>query len=281
MNYLLAKTKAKRGRKGDMFKVLSDVSVFKLPDDLNNPKEYDTNYKLEDDEWFAITGFSTKEYCIEILKKRFIATDYNEIQKVDYGSIDFLCSIQAGVYFFQKLSSSQIIKRDYISFNDEPKFVVNEPIIVIDNFPDAIYIKTTDILYFKKLTSITSIFKGIDELYKEATEKETEEFLANDFIKLDNNYSAEKVKPANRKRIAMAMETLKKFTPTEKKDMYSYIREYCDELNFDETNENFIISDEEELKKLLFGIEQRYYTTKLGNERRLANSVTTLLAHNK
>ncbi|MFZ4402373.1 MAG: hypothetical protein ACOYO1_20270 [Bacteroidales bacterium] len=276
MNYLLAKTKAKRARKGDMFKVLSNVSVYQLPDDLNNPKEYDTNYKLEEDEWFAISSFSTKEYCIDFLKIRFISAGYNEIQRVDYGSIDFLCSIQDGVYFFQKLSASQIVRRDYISFNDEPKFIVNEPIIVIENLPDAIYIKNTDILYFKKLTSITGIFKGIDELYKEATEQETVEFLENDFIKLDKNYSAEKVKTANRKRIAMAMETLQKYTAVEKKDMFSYIREYCDNLNFDEANQNFTISDEEELKKLLFGIEQRYYTTRFGNERRLANSIITI-----
>lgn len=276
MNHLLAKTKAKRGRKGDMFKVLADVSVFKLPDDLSNPKEYDTNYKLEEDEWFAISSFSSKEYCIDFLKRRFISADHNEIQKVDYGSIDFLCSIQDGVYFFQKLSTSQVIKRNYISFNEEPKFIVNEPIIVIDNLPDAIYIKNTDILYFKRLTSITGIFKGIDQLYKEATELETEEFLGNDFIKLENSYSAEKVKTANRKRIAMAMETLQKFSPVEKKDMFDYIREYCDDLQFDAINENFAISDEEELKRLLFGIEQRYYTTKFGNERRLANSVTTI-----
>jgi hypothetical protein len=33
---------------------------------------------------------------------------------------------------------------------------------------------------------------------------------------------------------------------------------------------------EEELKKLLYGIEQRYYTTRQGGERRLANSITPL-----
>lgn len=62
MNHLLAKTK---GRNANFFKVISNTAIFELPDDLDNPVEYDTDYKLEDDEWFAINHFSEKEYCIE------------------------------------------------------------------------------------------------------------------------------------------------------------------------------------------------------------------------
>jgi hypothetical protein len=179
MNHLLAKTK---GRHGDYFKVISNEEIFELPEDLGNQIEYNSDYKLEDDEWFAIENFSQQEYCIEFLKIRFISTDYNQIPVDDYGIIDYLCAYQSGVYFFQKLSSSQIIRKKYFSFSETPTLVENEPIIVIDNFPDAIYIKNEDILYFKKLTSITSIFKGIDILYREATREETEEFLENDLM---------------------------------------------------------------------------------------------------
>jgi hypothetical protein len=66
------------------------------------------------------------------------------------------------------------------------------------------------------------------------------------------------------------------FAPVQKQDIFTYIREYCEDLIFDENDENFTISGEEELKKLLYGIEQRYYTTRQGGERRLANSITTL-----
>ncbi|AWG21868.1 hypothetical protein FFWV33_10160 [Flavobacterium faecale] len=273
MNHLLAKTK---GRTGDFFKVISNEEIFALPDDLDNPIEYNSDYKLEDDEWFAIEAFSEKEYCIDFLTHRFISTDYNQLPVTAYNNINYLCAYQTGIYYFQKLTSSQVIQKKYFSCSIAPTLVVNEPIIVINNYPDAIYIKTEDILYFKRLTSLTTIFNGIDELYKEATQEETEAFLLSDFISLDINYSAESVKKANRKRIAMAMETLQRFTPIEKSEIFIYIREYCEDLNFDENDENFTISTEDELKKLLFGIEQRYYTTRQGNERRLANSVTTI-----
>lgn len=273
MNHLLAKTK---GRNGDFFKVISNRLIFDMPDDLNNTVEYNSDYKLEDDEWFAITEFSEKDYCIEFLTRRFIAADYNQIARAEYTNIDYLVAYQTGVYCFQKLSSSQIIRRKYFSISEQPDLIADSPIIVINQVPDAIYVKDDDILYFKRLTSITTIFKGIYELYKEATQEETEEFLQNNFINLDEDFTADSVKKANRKRIAMAQETLKKFKPKEKKQIFSYIREYCEDLEFDENDENFSISNEEDLKKLLYGIEQRYYTTRIGNEKRLANSITTV-----
>jgi hypothetical protein len=272
MNHLLAKTK---GRNGDFFKVISNSQIFDIPDDLNNAVEYNSDYKLEDDEWFAVTEFSEKEYCIEFLTTRFISTDYNQLARAEYTNVEYLVAYQTGVYCFQKLSSSQIIRKKYFSISDQPD-LVDSPIIVINQVPDAIYVKDDDTLYFKRLPAITTIFKGIYELYKEATQEETEEFLQNDFINLDVDFTADSVKKANRKRIAMAQETLKKFKPKEKKQIFSYIREYCADLEFDENDENFSISNEDDLKKLLYGIEQRYYTTRIGNEKRLANSITTV-----
>lgn len=45
---------------------------------------------------------------------------------------------------------------------------------------------------------------------------------------------------------------------------------------YDSTHNIFNIGDEEELKLLLWGIEQRFYTTVVGNKRRAANSIISL-----
>lgn len=269
MYHLLAKTK---GRNGAFFKVISNRQIFDIPDDLNNGIEYISDYKLEDDEWFAITEFSEKEYCLEFLTTRFVSTDYNQLSRAEYQNVDYLVAYQSGFYCFQKLHPSQVVRKRYFSISDQPD-LGNTPIIIINQVPDAIYVREEDTLYFKKLPAITSIFKGIYELYKEATQEETEAFLGNDFVNLIDDFSADTVKKANRKRIAMAQDTLQNFNRREKKQIFSYIREYCVDLEFDEDAENFSISNEEDLKKLLYGIEQRYYTTKVGNEKRLANSI--------
>lgn len=273
MNYLLAKTK---GRNGGYYKVIAGEEIFDEPDDLNNIVEYQPDHNLDEDSWFAIEAFSEKDYCLDFLMRRFVAADYNQMVRADYNKVDFLCSYQTGTYYFQKVSSKQLIQKKYFTFSDEPTLYQDEPIIVIDNLPDAIYVKADDTLYFKNLTAIVGIFKGIDTLYREATQEETEQFLENDFIQLAEGYAADNVKKANRKRIAMAIETLRLFTPDEKRDMFTYIRDYCEGLNFDENEENFSISNEDDLKRLLYGIEQRYYTTRWGGEKRLANSIVTI-----
>jgi hypothetical protein len=59
--------------------------------------------------------------------------------------------------------------------------------------------------------------------------------------------------------------------------MLSYVHRYCDKkLTFDGINKKFEIKSDEELKLLLYGIEQRFYTTALSNQKRLANSVIDL-----
>ncbi|QGQ97569.1 hypothetical protein EHS13_23100 [Paenibacillus psychroresistens] len=273
MNHLVAKTK---GSNSGYYKLISDVEIFTIPDDLDNRVTYEAAYKLEDDEWFAIDDFSTKDFCIEFLTRRFISADYNQIATVNYSKIEYLCSYQTGAYCFQKLSDSQIIRKKYLSLSNTPVFIEDEPIVVINNIPDAIYKKNEDVLYFKKLTTISSIFRGIDSLYKEATQVETESFLQNDFIQLENEFDANKVKTANRKRIAMAMDTVNTFSDTDRQSIFGYIKDYCEDLQYDEESSHFNITSEIDLKKLLFGIEQRYYTTLLGGEKRLANSILVL-----
>ena len=118
---------------------------------------------------------------------------------------------------------------------------------------------------------------AIDELYKEATKAEVEKFLNASFIGLAGDYKAEKVSKPNRKRIALAMNTLAAMSAQDKAQMHTYIDGYCsDKLKFDNKNNKFEVSTDEELKFLLYGIEQRFYTTPFGKEKRLANSVVAL-----
>lgn len=279
MNHLVAQIK-KRGTGVKTFKILSGEVVYELPRDLENPKVYSSDYKLEDDEWFHIPDFSNTDYCIELLKKDFISADYDQIDSDQLKNLKFLCSYQihSGVefFYFQRLSSTHYLRKKWFKISDTPMLEKESPLIVINPIADAIYNRSNDTLYFKNLPPISGIFKGISELYKEATKQETEAFLANEFIFLENDYNAELVKIPNRKRISLAMETINSFNQKEKKQIFSYIKDYCKKLKYNDTKSHFSISDEEELKQLLWGIEQRYYTTPVGNERRVANSVSVV-----
>lgn len=274
MNHVIAKIKS-RGNKFE--KLYSGDSIYELPDtELQGAVEYNPETILEEDDWYKIDQFSSTTYAIEVLKKDFNTVEYDEANRVRTESVEYIMSVQDNVYYFQRILKHSIMMKKRITLGDTIRLDQGEKSIVINSTPDAIYVKDDDILYFKKLSTISPIFKGIDELYREATEEETKEFLQNDFIELKDGYGVKKVKKSNRKRIAMAMDTLSSFTPESKQEILKYTHEYYPKLKYEEKKKVFTIGSEEEMKYLLWGIEQRYYTTPVTNERRVANSIMQL-----
>ncbi len=82
------------------------------------------------------------------------------------------------------------------------------------------------------------------------------------------------MKTTNRKKIALVKDTFLSLPKIEREQVFSYIREYCPNLK--STDDSFEVGNEEDLKMLLLGIEQRFYTTPIGKEKRIANSVIVL-----
>ena len=180
--------------------------------------------------------------------------------------------------FFQNISKSKLVKKKGILGIGEKYQYENEiEVLFINEYPDAIYIPTEDALYFQRLESVSGIFKGMEELYREATTAEVAEFLNSEFITLTYDFNADKVKTLNRKRIALAKDILNKLQPSEKTQIFSYIEDYCPELSAED--QKFRIGTDDDLKMLLYGIDQRFYTTPVGNEQRVANSMYPLKNH--
>ena len=84
MDYLVAKTKGKRGA---FYKVLSDKTTFEDIPDFASSREYDDEYKLQDDEWFVVNQLSQQIYCMDFVKNNFVATNYSFMPKDKYGKI--------------------------------------------------------------------------------------------------------------------------------------------------------------------------------------------------
>lgn len=276
MDHVLAKIKGHGKRK--IFKLISGKTLFNklfVTDDAC--VDYAPDHNLDEDSWFKIDNFSEQPYCLDILKKEFDSKDYFDLSKDKFSSINLLLAIQAGDFYFQKITPSLFVTRKMIAFGEAAEIESTEKRLVVNEFADAVYFKEKDRLVFRSLATISSIFRGIDELYKEATNVEVKSFLDEDFIELSNGYNFNKVSKPNRQRVALAMNTLAAM-PIEKRDeMHTYIKGYCEQrLTFDEKNNKFEIKSDDDLKYLLYGIDQRFYTTPLGNEKRLANSVQAM-----
>jgi hypothetical protein len=257
-------------------KVLTiDVDIFRKPDNLDDSTDYNPTTFLEENEWYNLGGFSNKPYCFDFMKTAISSSDYDAITHEDFGKIVFLCDYQDSLFFFQRITPArQVHQKRIFFFGNKCKYEEQSASIPLSEYSDAIYNSANDTLYFRKLRDISAIFDGIDELYREATEDEVNNFLGYKFIELTKGFTSANVKTNNRKRIALALETLKLFSDDDKKKVFDYIKDYCPDIA--KGKNKFYIHNEESLKKLLYGIEQRYYTTLVGDERRLANSIITI-----
>lgn len=271
MNHLLARV---ADRRNNYRKMISGKKVYQIPENLSNRVKYQPEDVLDEDSWFYIEKFSDTIFCIDLLKQEaFNSTDYAAINKVEPEKINYLVAYQdENVFLFQRVYVSNMLnKKKFIHIGDNVEIKESKHGIIINDIPDAVYLKDEDCLYFKKLETIAPIFKGIDELYREATEDETKKFLKNDFINLENDFNVDSVKKSNRKRIAMAMKILEDFSDEQKRAIFEYTNDYYPDLKFD--GNKFQVKDENDLKNLLYGIEQRLYTTPVTNKKMCASAV--------
>ena len=276
MNQVFAKIKVK-GHNNQYRKILATEEPFydDLSKIISSSYEYSPAISLDEDEWYKISEFSKQEFSIDIVERKYESVDYVLLQKEEYNQVEYLFIKIKNKFFFQKIGKSKLVrKKGILSFGDNYSYQEDMSVLFINEFPDAIYMLDEDILYFRRLGSITSIFKGISELYREATESEVQFFLENEFIALEEGFTSNDIKTANRKRIAMAIDTLSQLNAEDKKKVFTYICKYCPELEIDE--HKFRIKSEKDLKMVLYGIEQRFYTTSVGDEKRIAKSVITL-----
>lgn len=265
------------------WKLLSDEKLYKnISYDDSSYVEYSYDHNLDEECWFKIENFSSQDFCPKILKIEFDSKEYDSITRDNFNSIKYILSVQdENIYCFQRTPKSSYLRKKFISIGDNIALEENKTVFAINNIPDAVYFKDKDVLIFRNIVTISSVFSGIDQLYREATNDDVDNFLSNNFINKDKNFSAENVSKPNRKRIAMVMDTLSKLDNNSKNKILDYINEYCADnpkinIKFNKKTHKFKISTDNELKILLYGIEQRFYTTPIGNEKRLANSITKL-----
>ena len=136
MNYLIAKLK---GAKDQLLKVMSsEEELIELPN-LDSSQEYSPAYKLEDDEWFVLKNFTNLGYHNNLIASKFSSPNFNQIAKNKYKDIEYLCCTDGNVYLFQKMSSAQFLSKRWFLISEEPTLHIDQPIIVLNNYVDAVY----------------------------------------------------------------------------------------------------------------------------------------------
>lgn len=276
MDYLLARI---ANQKHDNTRLLlSDITTF---EDLNIGASfpYNDEYKLQPGEWFSVESFSRQKYYNDRLFNQIENGKRIPISHSEYASIKYLVAIQdnENAYLFQMvLSKSRIVqKKGFRYINDHPELFTVENMVIINNEPDAIYVKNEDKLIFKNISRIRAIFNGIDILYREATNEEVATFLNIEGITLADEFGTDKVSVPNRRRISNALTQYNAFTDVERQTLGEYIRKYCPEI-YDTNSSTVKIGTDENLKKFIYAVDQRYYETPINRQKRVATSVESI-----
>lgn len=276
MDFALAKLK--RARKKPFRKLLSDVALFKNVDpQAIHLVQFNPDHKLDEDSWFVVDSFSKSDFFLDLLAGELDAKNFDNFEKSRFADINCILSVQGDDAYFQKVTPSSFIKKKLIKFGEIAEIEEGQSRIVVREAPDAVFFKGEDKLIFREIAAISSVFKGIDQLYKEATHENVVEFLKQDFLELSAGFNANSVSKPNRKRLALVIDTMTKMADGQKDDLVAYIREYCgDKVDVSVDKKRLLLSTDIQLKFILYGLEERYYTTQHGKEKRLANSVETL-----
>ena len=272
MDFLFVKTKGKRG---SFCKVLSDQQVYCDIPSFEDNRPYNDEVRLLENQWFVLANFSQKEYAPSLVKDEFNAAQWSQIDRENYGRIDYIVAVQddGNQLIFQNITSSLIYKRqNWLSLDDQPSLLNKAHLLVIHDQADAYYQRNNDCLYFQRLSSITNIFPGINELYNEATDDEVDLVLSLPILNVVPNFTKDKVKTANRRKIREALDMYNQYNNQQKEQLPLYMQKYCPRLSFDSVSGRFDIIDEKTLTLLLNGLCQRYYTTEISQEKKVALS---------
>ncbi len=272
MDFLFVKTKGKRG---SFCKVLSDQQVYCDIPSFEDNRPYNDEVRLLENQWFVLANFSQKEYAPSLVKDEFNAAQWSQIDRANYGRIDYIVAVQddGNQLIFQNITSSLIYKRqNWLSLDDQPSLLNKAHLLVIHDQADAYYQRNNDCLYFQRLSSITNIFPGINELYNEATDDEVDLVLSLPILNVVPDFTKDKVKTANRRKIREALDIYNQYNNQQKEQLPLYMQKYCPRLSFDSVSGRFDIIDEKTLTLLLNGLCQRYYTTEISQEKKVALS---------
>lgn len=259
-----------------LFKILKNINLSTVISKSNKTlmtfdKEqdqcnYDPETLLDTGQCYVLKKFSETPYCLDFLKRSFSTASYEQWDKKKL-DIEYILNTDGEDFFFRKYSKTQLLKNNWFALSEEPS-LKNEKIITIKPYASAYYSKIEDTLYFYALTQLKGIFPNIENLYKEATRTEVNNFLNSDFFNIEE-YDNERIGMANRKRIALFQENFDSIN--DKDAFFKILSDFCPNVTVE--NGKATIETEDHLKQVLFAVGERYYETPISHEKRLANSI--------
>lgn len=157
-----------------------DISELVAPEiDPENSREFDPEIKLEHEEWFYIEIDDVHMSMVKEYGDKFLNTaGLNDVNEEEFSKIDLIFrKVENDGLVFQKITQSKrLVDKSILKWRHRrAERTIIENGIELKSENDA-YFDGNDKLYFKNFRTIRSLFKGIDDYYRIASQAEVDEF---------------------------------------------------------------------------------------------------------
>ncbi len=282
---LYAKTNGKDGGHKIIFSNKAEIEqtdFFDIPDiDTGKLYEYNPEMNLEIDEWFYIDLDDEHMQCVEeYIINAADSVNINPIESSDYSKIIAVYKtfgVDKVSFVLEKITnSSRITNRRFLNlFGDHPELIMQQSSIIFSGKVDA-YFDGERRIYFKSFSTIRSLFDGIEDYYREATQSEVEEFCACSILQVAD-HATDKIGIRSLKRIAAIMADPEINLKDDKflQKLKTYACKYP-ESQLQLEDEKIVINNEKDLSAFTMLAGGRYYKSELTGEKMAATSATKL-----
>lgn len=257
-----------------------DISELVAPEiDPENSREFDPEIKLEHEEWFYIEIDDEHMSMVKEHEDKFLNTaGLNDVNEEEFSRIDLIFrKVENDGLVFQKITKSKrMVDKSILKWwgnlrRAERTIIENGIELKSEN--DA-YFDGNDKLYFKNFRTIRSLFKGIDDYYRIASQAEVDEFKEFNLVSFVSDF---KIKTNNLKMLAVLKDYGIDLNDVAVKStlLRTYSQYPNQEFELDD-NQNFIIDSNRKLTCLLKLALGRLYTNPITHHKMEANHAKKL-----
>lgn len=240
----------------------------------DNIIKFDPEAQLEHEDWFYIEIDDIHMPMVKEYGDKFLSTvSLNDVTEEEFTKIDLIFrKVENDGLVFQKITKSKrmvdksILK--WIPNIGKPERTIIENGIELKSAIDA-YFDGNDRLYFKNFRTIRSLFKGIDDYYRIASQAEVDEFKQFNLVSFVSDFE---IKTNNLKMLAVLKDYGIDLDDIAVKStlLRSYSQYPNQEFELDD-NQNFIIDSNRKLTCLLKLALGRLYTNPITHHKMEAN----------
>lgn len=246
-------------------------------------------HKLEDDNFFYVDYSNTSEDIQNTLKSYFdsvtSSSEISTLNKANLQNIDFLFygkKIEEKLKLnLQSITPKYFIKsKSFLKFfNSHIGYQYEEDVLEFkDNFDLHIDEKNKKI-YFKDFAHLRKLNKDFIELYKEATEKEKDDFIKeiNDSSLFTIDKSKLGLQPTNLKKLKYILDNkILGIVFKDQKKVEKYIKKYKSSISLASKDGKYLIGNNKEFTDLLKIINENFYQGEITGKKLESNSTKVL-----